>query len=185
GLGDEIMFGTLLNETLQCCDHLVVEVDHRLVRLFSRAFPTAKVLPKGDSPSDVKTDAALLIGSFPSIFRLKKEDFGAGNPGYLTADSDLVARFRSRIKTEGKIICGISWRSWNPVSADSRSVPLELFCRSIDVEGVVFVNLQYGGSAEDSRLPEFLGRTLLDFSDVNRTEDIDGVAALIACCDVV
>jgi tetratricopeptide (TPR) repeat protein len=185
GLGDEIMFGTLLNEALAYCEQLILEVDHRMVRLFSRAFPTAKVFPKGSGPSDHNADAGLLIGSLPSIFRLDKEDFGAGNPGYLTADFDLVARFRSRIKAEGKKICGISWRAWNPINVDSRSIPLELFCRSIDIDGVVFVNLQYGGNAEDSRLTELLGSKLLDFADVNRTEDIDSVAALIACCDMV
>ena len=39
GIGDQVMFMSLLPDLIRICDNIFVECDARLVRLFQRSFP--------------------------------------------------------------------------------------------------------------------------------------------------
>src|SRR5205823_4489845 len=56
----------------------------------------------------------------------------------------------------------------------------------LNIPGVRFVNLQYGDTAQErAKCKRSLGVALQTMPDLDLTKDIDGLAALIAACDLV
>jgi hypothetical protein len=105
---------------------------------------------------------------------------------YLKADPIKISRLRSRIAKPGRIVCGISWRSKNAEIGTDKSLSLELLVPLLAAEGVDFVDLQYGDTAEDRhRLKRDHSIHVQHLDDVDNTNDLDSLAALISACDIV
>jgi len=116
GLGDEIMFASILPQLLAQGGRCVLECDPRLVPLLRRSFPAATVFgtePGGGLPASIpraSIDVAIEAGSLPGLFRRRAGDFPR-HEGYLRADPDAVARWRS---SETKRSSGIGCPSRKP-----------------------------------------------------------------------
>lgn len=146
GVGDHIMFMSMLPELLRDTGSVICQLDPRLIKLFSRCFPEARYVPRGDVSilETVSVDRYIRMGSLGYTYRQNIEDF-PGTP-YLTPDPVSVTEWQSRIPLElGKRRIGISWRggSRNTNGAD-RSMALEQLIPLLDREDCTFVSLQYG-----------------------------------------
>jgi hypothetical protein len=108
------------------------------------------------------------------------------NTPYLKADPIKTSRLRSRIAKPGRIVCGISWRSKNADIGADKSLSLETLAPVLTAAGVDFVDLQYGDTAEERyRLKQDHGVHVQHLDDVDNTNDLDSLAALISACDIV
>ncbi len=108
----------------------------------------------------------------------------------LEPDRSYAAALRSELlsdgKTPAKLLVGISWISKNPMAAAQKSTALADWTPILKQDSVRFVDLQYGNTADErEELKRRQGYNVTHHPQVNLTNDLDGVAALIAACDLV
>lgn len=187
GVGDEIMFCSILPDLLERSREVSVTVDDRLVPLLSRSFPSIRFLGRQHTLADDLYDFHLPMGDLGGLFRQSASRFeGRGGP-FLSADPSRIRAYRSLLRVQRKLIVGVSWHSANPNTGSARSVQLERLVSSLKRSEVKLVCLQYGrGVSEEVR--EFKNRTNIEIElveDLDLTVDLDGVAAVASACDLV
>jgi hypothetical protein len=164
---------------------VVLEVEPRLTKLFSRSFPGMQVIGRGDAlPTNVATQSPL-----PSLGQYLRPDwasFSCSNAGYLVADPDLVARLHSSLSPNGEKVIGLSWVSKSPAFGQFKTAQLTDFESVLRRPNCRFVDLQYGDTlTERAALKQTTGINVERLDDIDNTNDIDGLAALITACDLV
>ena len=188
GIGDDIIFLGLVPEAYEKAGKdMTVLIDPRLVAMCERSMPGIEFLPavKGSVQED-RFDYHLPMGSLPRLFRSSEEDFSKTRESYLKADMERVEVLRKELGVEGKKVIGISWKSFSPINVERKSMDLEQFGRMFDGLDVVLLDLQYGDVNEEIRaFTKGTGIEVLQCSSVNLKEDLDGLGALIALCDLV
>jgi Flp pilus assembly protein TadD len=185
GVGDEIMFASMVPDLQRSCDELIVEVDSRLRPLFERSFRGIQVIARfGDIPESIY-DCHLPIGSLGGFFRPTLESFSEQPNGYLHADISLVAHFAQLFASRSKPLVGVSWWSQNPESGIDRSIPLADLLAALG-EHVIPLNLQYGAQQmEFERAVAEGGIQAYSIDDIDNQQDLDQLAAMISACDLV
>lgn len=185
GLGDQILFSTLLPELRSRGIEAVVEADPRLVPAFSRSFPGFRFVTPEEAPKAFETcDFELPLGSLPRLFRRSAESFARQPRALLAPDPARLEAMRSQPGVPTAV--GISWRSIQArqrrLYGDTKSIPLEHFgvlaaadCRLLD--------LQYGDVAEeraafDARYPG----ARIEAAGLDTFNDLEGMFAAIAAC---
>ncbi|NWH07194.1 MAG: tetratricopeptide repeat protein [Alphaproteobacteria bacterium] len=204
GLGDEIMFASLVPDMLERTGpqgRVLLACERRLVPLFSRSFPAAicgphagrshnaKVLrgapwAAGKLEPDVVTPAASPL----QWLRPHVESFGIGR-AYLKPDPARVAHWRERLAAlpgEGAV-AGLCWRSMLITTQRAKYYsPLEAWAQAFGGTGLRIVNLQYGDCARDiAEARERYGLTIHAFDDIDLKNNLDDAAALSVACDLV
>lgn len=190
GLGDELIFASLLPELTAEAGHLVVECERRLVTLLARALPGAEVLGRSDPPhprllaGDIDRHAPM--GDVAKFRRRTRAAF-APSPGYLGIDTARLAARRARYGALGPgLKVGVSWLSANPHYKPVVDVPLTAWAPIFTVPGIVWINVQYGAH-ETEIAPELAkaGTEIFLDRDIDAMADLDAWAAQIAACDLV
>lgn len=189
GIGDEIMYASMVGDLSDKVGRIVLECDPRLMRLFSAAFPDATCVPRTDPPDPAVLSADLQIPA-PALgqwLRTDEASFRKGPP-FLAADAACVADFREsyRQRLGGRTLVGISWKSLNPEYGSRKSMSLEALRPLLEFPGAAFVDLQYGDTkAEREAFTEKTGLALYHDPDIDPIADIDTHAAQIAALDLV
>jgi tetratricopeptide (TPR) repeat protein len=201
GIGDQILFSTLLPELERHGVKAVIEVDARLLAAYRRSLPALEfTTPKtGDRPrfpedgtrglSPVSScDYQLPIGSLPALVRTDAASFQRQPAALLLPDPARVEAMR-RLLPPGRWIA-ISWRSLQKgerhALAHRKSIPLEHFAALAHAAGARLLDLQYGDVDEerrafDARHPGVLHR--IEGLDV--FADLEGVMAAMSLCERV
>lgn len=186
GIGDQILFGSILPETLPYADRTVVALDKRLIPLFQRSMPGLEFVDLVQTNERLGYEAQAPLGSLPLRFRQSANDFLAVRHPYLRADQGRVQAFRRRVERPGKLVCGISWHSSRKQLGPHKSIRLEQLVSALGPAQHHFVTLQYGSTeAERQALVGSGGVEIQSLEDVDCFSDIDGLASLITACDVV
>jgi tetratricopeptide (TPR) repeat protein len=187
GVGDELMWGSLLQQAKVCADQLLVQLDTRLIPLFQRAMPDVAFLSKGLPVDEALFDAHLPIGDLAGLFCNEFSDFQNIESRYVSADPARVQVLRAQLSSkDSRPLCGISWRSKNDKRGQDRSMTLRDLVQAIGPDQVRFVNLQYGDvSDEIAQLKSVCGVDVIQCTSVDNFNDLDGLAALIDACDWV
>lgn len=203
GLGDEVMFANLIPDVIDALGpdgRLTLAVEARLVPLFQRSFPqarvgahatyavagrTVRVAPfVGD---DEAIDYCAPLGSLLRQFRPSVESFPA-RPGFLTADPQRVAHWRDVLRQapEG-LKLGLLWKSGLMNGARRRFFSaFEAWREVLKVPGISFINLQYGDcAAELEQARRDLGVDIWTPPGIDLKQDLDDVAALTCALDLV
>ena len=93
---------------------------------------------------------------------------------------------RNELGLDGKIVVGISWKSFKSLNQAKKSVSLRDMERIFSGLDVVLVNLQYGDVDEEIReFKKATGINIVQCASVDNRDDLDGLAALIEVCDLV
>lgn len=188
GLGDQVLYSTLLCELERRGIAAVVEVDARLMEAYRRSFPRMEFTSRGaDANAFDACDFQVPLGSLGGLFRSSIESFSSQPRALLSPDAERVAQVRQRLGP-GRWI-GISWRSFQPAEraavAERKSIPLDLFA-SLARSGARLLDLQYGDvsgerAAFEARYPGTLAR-LEGFDAFN---DLETMLAAISACERV
>ena len=187
GIGDQILFSTLLPELSETGQPFVYEVDRRLLPAYQRSFPAVQFVALTDPPSDILLGAAaaLFAGSLPQFFRPTRESFVRQPRQLLTALPERVAHYAAAL--DGGIKVALSWRSlragW---LGRSKGVKLEDMAPLFAVNGARWVDVQYGDTTgEREALARNSGVHLAHFDEIDYRDDLDEVLALLAACDLL
>ena len=204
GIGDEIMFATCIDDVIARARHVVVECAPKLVALFERAFPTARVVPAvtwrddegfrrhsyswiDDLPADWQPTLFCPSGTLPLLLEKTIADLGRNDP-LVKLDGRSVAGWRRRLSKlgDGPTI-GLCWRS--SIRDDQRKwqyAPLMAYCPLLSLPGVTVVDLQYDDStSERIALEAAHGLRIHRFDDLDMRDDLDRTAGLVGALDLV
>lgn len=186
GLGDEVMFASLIPQLAGEGVRVVLDCDARLAPLLSRSLPGVTVVAPGEPPDERLTApdvvAQIPAGSLPRLMRRRIEDFAGRQPAFLKADPDRAAELRRRLgdgRGDGRRLVGVSWSSKNAAVGHLRSIPLARLAKALERPDVRLVSLQYGDVAA-----EVAAAGVTD-PGLDAWGDIDGLAALISAMDLV
>jgi len=191
GIGDEILHVSMLADLLKHGFSVMWETDKRLVPLFQRSYPMVTVVGRGKSPADTALGpdigAHIPSGSLGRFIRSQAAHFPMGRKAFLLADKQKAQAYRDSLNLKpGEKLVGISWVSKNLKFGESKSTKLRAWADILRTPNVRFVDLQYGDTAaERAAVEKELGVKIEHIPDLDLREDIDGVAALTAACDLV
>jgi tetratricopeptide (TPR) repeat protein len=186
GLGDEILHSSMLPDLIARTPEIVLEVEPRLVPLFARSFPQLRVIPIGPALYGGPIAAHVPVGDLGYFFRPNWEAFPKRERGYLVADATRAQALRARLGGDGRYVIGLSWISKAPVGGAQKTARLHDFAALLRMPGLRFVDLQYGDTAsERTAVERDLGVAVKRLPDIDTTNDLDGLAALMTACDAV
>ena len=189
GIGDELMFASLLPVLRDAGANVIVECDPRLVVVFARSFPWLICVPSEDEPSPL-TRASDIDFQVPigSLGRFLWEEFQATTRRpYLCADPVRAEDLRETYQNGDDVkLIGVAWRSINPSIGPHKSTDLDTLAPLLSLPGVRGVDLQYGETEiERAVLEETTGIHLVHDENIDQWHDLDGFAAQIAALDMV
>ena len=194
GVGDELVYFSLLPELLGTAGTVHVECDPRLVAPLGRALPQLKIhpRPKPDKKKKRKAAGKLAVDYQTAAGDLIRYVEGWPKPvseagRFLEPDPARATEFADWLGGLGEgLKIGLSWRSKRAVMGRLKSVPLELWRPVLDIAGTQWVTLQYGDVEEEiAAHAEAGGPTVHTHPDLDRFDDIDGLLALIDGLDLV
>lgn len=188
GLGDELLFATCLPDLVARGARVTLLASDRLVGLLSRSFPEVDVRPDGSPPSSAAWfDFHSPIGSLPRWLRRRRAEF-PDRGAWLIPDRGRRALWERRLEETGEgPRVGLCWQS-GLVTPERRRhyAPLPAWGPLLSLPGISWVNLQYDDCEAELLAAEARwGITIRRWAGVDLRNDLEGVAALIACLDAV
>lgn len=186
GIGDQIMQLGLVESALERAGgDVVFAAMPRLLPLLRRSHPGLRVIALADAAREPCV-AQSPLWSAARHLRRGAADFPAGRRAYLRADPGRRASLRARTGEGDGLRVGLSWHSRSRLFSSLKSMPLAALEPLLGMPSLRFIDLQYGDTArERGGLLARLGVGLQRFEDIDPVNDIDGLAALVAACDVV
>jgi cytochrome c-type biogenesis protein CcmH/NrfG len=180
GIGDQVLYSTLLPELEARGERFVLEADARLVSAYRRTHPRWEVVSDGGFAA---CDRHIAIGSLPRLLRPDKASFARQPRAVLAADPD------RKVSKNGSRLIGISWRSFQPslrgAQRRRKSAPLAMFLPLSRLPGVQLLDLQYGDTADERAAFAAAGGALVHLDGLDLFSDLEGVLGAIAACDFV
>lgn len=193
GIGDELMYGSCIQEVIDDSEEVVIECMPRLEKLFTRSFPGAKAVygSRWDKTvvwgEDHKPEAHIAMASLPRHYRTTDESF-PGKP-YLTPDPDMVDAVRGVLDSlSNRPKIGLAWTGGSPATRGHlRERTLEELTPLLRTPGVDWISLEYYDRTEEigqynhtRGIPIHMYRWLTD-----RGLDYDLTLALISQLDLI
>ena len=191
GLGDEIMFASMLPDLHKRAKQVTLLCDTRLGTLFARSFPGIEVVPaelerRGERAAALSgIECHIAAGSLGRLFRRRAEDFPR-HRGYLVPEPGRMAAWGEKLAGLGRgLRVGLSWRGGVQGTGRSRrSLTLDALSPVLGQTGVSWVSLQHAVDGDEvARYGADHGVRIAHFEGV--TQDLDELAALIASLDLV
>lgn len=137
GIGDQILYGSLIEALARECQYVTVLVDLRLVNLFQRGCKAKNVtfLSHNARIKMKDHDSHIPIASLAKYFIKKVKDIDKRRSvEYLKADPDRVEYWRRELKVKkGTRLIGLSWTSTAPMIGAHKSVSLETLLSLIHI----------------------------------------------------
>lgn len=202
GIGDDIRFLSCLPDLLSDVSTVTVETDVRLHSFLKRSFPALKLIdkqlrqgPHGETTYDYTLAMQehgfthyLCSGDLPALYRTESVS-QPDRPGYIKIDDTQRTEWQTRLKELGSApYLGICWRSGTLITSH-RSIhynTIDELIREIPADAFTLINLQNGDVRQEiESVQTQYGVTIHDFSDLNQTKELDRVAALMSCLDLV
>jgi len=188
GLGEQILFLTLLTELTDLGLEAVVESDARLLAAYRRSLPEVTFVAPADANDAFRScDHQIPVASLGSLFRRTRESFSGQPKSLLVADPARVRRVEEVIPAGRRI--GISWRSFQKGrhrrNCERKSAEIESLA-PLERSGARLLDLQYGDAAHertafDARHPGLR----VEVPGLDRFNDLEGVLAAIETCERV
>lgn len=199
GVGDEILYASLIPDLLSAGASVVIECAPRLVGVFQRSFPDCLVhsyIRHGDRfrpvheydwlPQDPPVDYAIEGGSLPARLRPDTASYKHQRP-YLSASPERVRHMEEKLAAlpPGPRI-GFAWRS--RIGDSFRNLfntRLDEWQNLLTDPKLQIVSMQYGigWEREIAEARQAFGARLHVFDDVDMTNDFEDIFALAASVD--
>ena len=194
GIGDELMFASVIPDLAAIAASVVYVCDARLVRLLTNAMPGVTITgPREARISLSDVDTVLPVGSLPLRFRMAAEafpgtPFGAVRPEVRQRWADRLGTGRSAGQGagQGPLLIGISWRGGTGgTRGGARSIALEPLLSAFEGQDFELMSLQYGDpSAELAAASAATGRPITAFPPADLA-DFEDLAGLMESLDLV
>lgn len=196
GIGDEILFSSVIPDLLRDCPNVVFECHKKLHKLFAAAFPDLPIYPtredemltwplKQDGTPRYVFDAKLPLGDLPRFYRNKLEDF-PGTPFLEPVPASELFWNEKLATLPKKPNIGISWVGGHKrTRMEVRSI--ELFqLLPILSQDANFISLQYTPCEDElATLKDKHGITIHHWPEAVYSADYSDTAGLVSNLDLV
>lgn len=185
GIGDEVLFAFTLFELAKRVRHVTMAADPRLIPYWRHHFPHWTFLNRHELKEAPPCDYAAPNGALMPLFldALKAAPDTIKHP-LLVPNSARLAVVKELLGERKKPLIGVCWRGGAGVNGKVRSLSLDKLMSGLpDEADVMLTSLQYSGSPGEEI--KTLGDSRLALSGLNNRDDLDGVFALLSCCDAV
>lgn len=202
GLGDEVMFSSMLPDILAQLGSetsVTLAVERRLVPMFQRSFPGIEITPHRTVSYQGRVwrtvpeiedwsrfDYWTALGEFLPSLRGSVEAFSQTN-AFLTPDPERVAHWKAELEKLGPAPkVGLLWKSLVLSAERARQFsPFHVWEPVLKTEGVTFINLQYGDCDDEiAYARETFGVDIWQPPGIDLKQDLDDVLALCAAVDL-
>lgn len=192
GVGDELMFASLLPEVLDICPDPIIEISERLVPFLRHRFPQLEIVARSKPrnprllKSDIVCDIALADLIF--IFGLTLVGDVRPRPSLIVAPQKLPEQLGREYRKlfPGKRLVGVSWRSKGLVTGAFKTAPIDGLEAVAALPDVQLINLQYGDVKLDlERFETRTGHRIFNDPRINQFQSIKDFAGQIAALDHV
>ena len=186
GIGDEVLFSSILSELKKIMPKLIVTLDDRLIPMMKRSFPSISFFNRYKKiyidPNDTKHILFISLGKF---FRNSIKDFNKNKKPWLFADATKISNYKKKFVNSHKFKIGISWKTIG-TNQYYRSIQLANLSNLLPKDLYEIINLQYGDiQKEIKNLEEKNIQKLTCFNNLDYKNDVDNLAALICSCDLI
>jgi len=187
GIGDQIIYGSLLPALKKRVEKVTAMVDPRLISIFSRSMPDIEFISHLEKVRSDSYDAHIPFASLGSCFIESVDDIAKyAAREYLKPDPARVEAIRSEAGVDPiDRVIGLSWVSSAIKIGPHKSVNLEQLLPILKIPGYKFLNLQYGSSKVAVEHFNQNHGTNIVTTSVDLLKDIEGVAAACAACDLI
>ena len=186
GIGDQILYGSMLAQLSQWPQQLVVALDVRLLGLFGRALPGVEFIDAKSLYQFEAFDEHISLASLGRLLRLKVDDFSKTPRPYLSADIQRTESLRQTLNSVGPRVWGLSWLSKNADIGAEKSLALRQLAPLWAHTDAQWVDLQYGDTTlERQSFGRETSHALHKLEEVDNFHDLEGLAALIMACQGV
>jgi hypothetical protein len=187
GIGDQLLYSSLLNKVKSCTKKVTVMIDIRLAGLLQRANPDIKFIPHSAKVQNSEYDSQIPIASIGRHFIKTKADIEECTQyKFIRHDTKRGEQVQQELGLTGEeFVIGLSWASTAPRIDKHKSIKLEELVGLWDIPNAKIVNLQYGKPDHDIEpFEEKTGKKIWQ-TTVGNFFDLEGVAAVMSLCDVV
>lgn len=188
GIGDEILFATVLPDLMRDSKQVVLDCTRRLVGLFKSSFPDVVVC--STSPADMsvpyegRIDYQVPMGDL--LYHYRRDGFPPNPAPVIVPRADYVEQYRAKLASYGPGVkhVGVGWIGGTmETRLQARSIALEQWGPILKTPGIVFHSLQYTPDARDE-----VAKAVADFGariehDQEMIDDLERQAAFISCLD--
>lgn len=182
GLGDEIMYSSILPDMAKDCKKVILDCHPKLVNLFKRSFPeidvygTKKLKSGVDWVEQYEIDAHDHVSGIGRFYRTRDKDFP--RKPYLVASGVLREKWRDKLKDLPIPLVGITWQGGLVTTMRETRSGTPAQWGEVMAQGGSFIDLSYHDSSK-----EIEGTGIIRF-DLDK-DDYDDTVALIAELDCV
>jgi len=190
GIGDVMMFSSLIPTLCNEASHVGIVTYDRLTSIYKRSFPQCTIY----DTKDFKADAIPLhewtlqtpIGSIPRYRFQSLESYGKLGP-FLKADPLISSQYKHRFADHSYPLIGFSWRGGgNAKQKRTKSLRLDDLLPLFRLPNLRWISLQYGSVNEEiCRFSHAHDLGLLTADDVDPLTDMDRWLSLVQACDYV
>lgn len=186
GIGDQIMYGSMINQFSQLCNKLTVRLDERLIKLFDKNNPDIKFIGKKDTINDAEFDHHMSLVDLGKFFRLNTNEFKKIKFPYITYEKKLSTKIKNSFDKKNQFIIGVSWTSKNKEMGEDKSIHLKNLLPIFKLKNITFLDLEYENSEKEKQyLYEKIGTKIYRISEIDYFNDILGVSSIINACDLI
>ena len=179
GIGDEIMYSTIIGDLSKKVKKIYLYCDNRLELIFKDKFPFLEFVDNNYNLNNI--ESKLPIGSLTRIFRNYEKDF------HNNLEHNLITECNSNLlKLRSRINIGLSWHTENLQFGPERNINLNSLIPIFENKKLNFINLQYGNHEyEINNLETKIGKKIFLKDSIDNKNDIYGLAKKIKKCDLV
>jgi len=200
GIGEHIIFLSLISEVSKLSKSTTVLIDSRLVSICERSFENITFLPLGDQNltnelfnkkvsllKKTNFDYQISAASLPNFFRKNISDFDKSPNCFFIVNKKIKDNIKKELKINNdKRIIGISWTSFNSALNYFKNVDLKQFGLIFKDLNISLVNLQYGDV--DEEINNFINDTKIPIKNYKLFDiknDFESLLSLIDLCDLI
>ena len=191
GIGDQILYSTLLPDLRARGVDFAMEIEPRLVAAYRRSHPDWSLVPApGAEAAFGACDRNISAVSLAGLLRPSLASFDAQPHAILQSDPERRARYAQELREPDRRLIAISWRSFQPAFRGfvqaKKSASLEVFAPLAQRTDVRLVDVQYGDThAEREAFSAAHGDSVRRVAGLDLFNDVEGVLAAIDACDLV
>ena len=186
GIGDQLMFGIILEDLLKIQKKVVIIVDDRLKKLFRRTYPEISV--HGFSENEIISPYSkhISMGGLCKFFRNSADKFNNGTFREYITSFEIDKQIKTLMPSINGLKIGVSWLTFAKKNAKTRSLTSEQLACIMNSNSHNFINLQYGEINKNlEELNKISNKKLQSIPGVDVTYNIESLASIIKNCDLI
>jgi tetratricopeptide (TPR) repeat protein len=179
GLGDMILFSSILPELVKKFDKIYLLIDKRLCQILNESIPGINAIDFSKPITEDFFDYQLPLCSLGLHFRNDVDSFNVQKPLLKVID-------KKQFNKKKKFRCGISWQSKGGLKSDKKNIGIEALQEIFKINDIEFFDIQYTKDNQDTI--RFKEDNKIDFEkpkDLDIFNDIYGLFNFIDSCDFI